>query len=669
MSLLNQLKSKFPKEFEFDLLYELVSPEEWTNDTPNACLLALNRSKIFDKEAYLKRYPDVQESNIDPIKHYLQYGINENRILYLKKIDKANKKCNPYKLQHNKNIYHNVGLVDVIIPIHNALSYFKECINSVLKFSENINKIILVNDNSDAETAAYLNKMRNKNNNIISLINNSINIGYTKSVNIGIKESKSKFLLLLNSDTIVTAKWLENLLKCINSSDDIGIVGPLSNAALYQSVPKFYSTDDGYFTNKIPEGLTIEDISEVIGKRQNTIYPRVNIINGFCFLFKREVLEKIGSFDEVNFPIGYGEEDDFCIRASKSNIKLAIADNVYIYHNKSKSFGKKRALDLAREGINKLYKKYGKEFIDKYFDSCRNNNLLKNIREEIDLKIKIKIEEKYKCTPYVSVIVPIYNNFNFLQECIQSIQNQTLNKIEILLVNDGSTDSRVMPLLKLLANNDKRIKIINKKNSGYGSTMNLGISIAKGLFIGIVDSDDYIHPTMYEKLYNKAIEYSLDIVKGDIETFIESDGKRIFNNCNITSKMYYNKILNPKRNLSCFLEPLSVSSCAGIINRNFININNIRYNETPGAAYQDTGFWFQCILFCESIYFINKPFYKYRMDNAVSSSSNKNMILQSINEFKFIKKIITNNYPYSKFIIPLYSRKKIGSLMYNYDKQ
>ena len=112
--------------------------------------------------------------------------------------------------------------------------------------------------------------------------------------------------------------------------------------------------------------------------------------------------------------------------------------------------------------------------------------------------------------PKVSIIVPIYNSEKYMSKCIESILNQTLSEIEIILVNDGSTDNSGK-IIDNYAKKDNRIKVIHQQNSGPSVARNKGIRIAKGKYIGFVDSDDYIEPTMYEELYNNANNKNIEV--------------------------------------------------------------------------------------------------------------------------------------------------------------
>lgn len=114
--------------------------------------------------------------------------------------------------------------------------------------------------------------------------------------------------------------------------------------------------------------------------------------------------------------------------------------------------------------------------------------------------------------PLISIIVPVYNILDYLPRCVQSLQAQTYDKIEIILVDDGSTDG-TDKLCDQLAEKDERIKVFHKENGGSSSARNLGIAKASGEYIGFVDSDDYVEPNMYEMLYNGIEKYHVSVAQ------------------------------------------------------------------------------------------------------------------------------------------------------------
>ena len=127
----------------------------------------------------------------------------------------------------------------------------------------------------------------------------------------------------------------------------------------------------------------------------------------------------------------------------------------------------------------------------------------------------------------VSVIVPIYNTEKFLRKCIESIVNQTLQEIEIILINDGSTDNSHNICLEYTEKYPEKIRYINNKNIGCSATRNLGIELANGEYIAFVDSDDYIEKEMYEEMYTKTLKEKSDIVICGFN-YIFSDKKTLF---------------------------------------------------------------------------------------------------------------------------------------------
>ena len=169
---------------------------------------------------------------------------------------------------------------------------------------------------------------------------------------------KRRYVILLNSDTIVTPGWIECLIECGESHPAIGIVGPLSNAASWQSVPERYSKDGDWAVNELPSS-SLDRVSRAFSILHAPQYPKVPIVNGFCFAIKRSVINTVGLLDEVSFPNGYGEENDYCLRAGKAGFSLAIADDCYVYHAKSKSYSHATRRELARQAQSLLHQKYG----------------------------------------------------------------------------------------------------------------------------------------------------------------------------------------------------------------------------------------------------------------------------------------------------------------------
>lgn len=268
----------------------------------------------------------------------------------------------------------------------------------------------------------------------------------------------------------------------------------------------------------------------------------------------------------------------------------------------------------------------------------------------------------YACQPKVSVIVPVYNNAQYLHECIDSIINQTLKEIEIIIVNDGSTDTTAVEILNEYAAKDARINLIHKKNTGYGHSMNVGMDAASGEYIGIVESDDYILPEMYLELYTITCKNKYDITKCNFTRFYGELCHREYNNAHIfKDKKFYNTKINPQNELDVFY--MYNTNWNGIFNREFIAKAALKFNETPGASFQDNGFWFLTLSNATSVFCVSNHFYCLRRDNPGSSINSKEKVFCMCDEYKYIENYIKNNsHRMNKFRKMFYLKK-----FYNYN--
>lgn len=243
----------------------------------------------------------------------------------------------------------------------------------------------------------------------------------------------------------------------------------------------------------------------------------------------------------------------------------------------------------------------------------------------------------------ISVVVPVYNVEKYLKECIDSIKNQTLEDIEIICVNDGSTDSS-LEILNNYAKNDSRIIVINKSNSGYGHTMNMGLNAASGEYIGIIESDDFADKNMFKDLYKLAKEYDADIVKGDWYNYWSKNKFARKNNRISSAKAL--KLTNSKQDKS--LLRINPSVWSAIYKKEFLNKYNIRFLETPGASYQDLAFSFKIFALAERVILTDKAYLYYRQDNMNSSVKSKTKVYCVCDEYDEIDRFL-EQYPDLKF--------------------
>jgi len=237
--------------------------------------------------------------------------------------------------------------------------------------------------------------------------------------------------------------------------------------------------------------------------------------------------------------------------------------------------------------------------------------------------------------PKISIIVPIYNVEKYLCECLDSLINQTFKELEIICINDGSTDNSVN-ILEEYRFKDKRIKVINKENSGYGNSMNIGIENATAPYIGILESDDIAKSEMFNDLYSLITEYDCDFVKSDYSLYYSSKNKIIPNNMIKTEDAF--KVTNSKENPELlFLTP---SIWSAVYKKEFLVKNDIKFLETPGASYQDTSFHDKVFMCAERILLTDKAYVYYRQDNENSSVNSKSKVYCITDEYKEVHSYI-----------------------------
>ena len=239
----------------------------------------------------------------------------------------------------------------------------------------------------------------------------------------------------------------------------------------------------------------------------------------------------------------------------------------------------------------------------------------------------------------VSIIIPTYNVEMYLVECMESVIHQTLKDIEIICINDGSTDGS-LEILKSYAQKDDRIVLVDKENGGYGIAMNIGLEKATGEYIGIVEPDDFVKLDMYESLYQIAKDNDLDFVKADFYRFKrtdEDDMNMVYNRLSKNPEDY-NKVFNPSEDTEAIRYIMNTWS--GIYKKEFIEKHHIRHNETPGASFQDNGFWFQTFAYAKRGMIIDKPYYMNRRDNPNSSVHNREKVYCMNIEYDHIRDIL-----------------------------
>ena len=219
--------------------------------------------------------------------------------------------------------------ISIIIPVFNAPEHLRRCLAAVRRNTTFPYRIVLIDDASNADGMAAIFSNAEASGDLV--LRNSENLGFTKSVNLGIESSVGD-VVLLNSDTEVGPRWLEKLVWTAYSNPSVGTVSAVSQNAGAFSVPTIYDTND------LVRGLTTDDNAVLLGRSLASGRMNVPTGHGFCLFIRRAVLNEIGALDPISFPRGYGEENDFCMRALKAGYQNVVQPRVVVGHAKGASF-------------------------------------------------------------------------------------------------------------------------------------------------------------------------------------------------------------------------------------------------------------------------------------------------------------------------------------------
>lgn len=228
----------------------------------------------------------------------------------------------------------------------------------------------------------------------------------------------------------------------------------------------------------------------------------------------------------------------------------------------------------------------------------------------------------------VSVLIPVYNVEKYLARCLESVIHQTLRDMEIICINDGSTDGS-LGILREFAARDPRLRVIDKPNTGYGHSMNQGLHAATGEYIGIVESDDYADPEMMERLWSAAKEHDAEVVKSNYWLLRNEDDNEFYE---LLKGCEYRKLFSAISEPQLFKTDTVVWS--SLYNRRFLMKNDIWFNETLGASYQDVAFTLKVLACSKRIYLVREAFLHYRVDNMNASIKSKGKVYCDCDEFE-----------------------------------
>lgn len=563
--------------------------------------------------------------------------------------------------------------VSVIIPVYNTEKYINKCIDSVLNQTLNNIEIILIDDGSTDNSFEIMQQYKIKDDRIKITRQKNLYAGVAR--NNGLKHAIGEYVYFLDSDDFITKKCLEKTyINAKNNNADI----VLFNCSIYNenlgeykkhcflnikniSKPVFnvFDCPDEIFKCTNPGAMTKLYRRDFI-KDNNLLFSTYKTSNDIYFTSISLVLAKVISIVNEDLVI-YRENSQTSVQKNidtTDNIINALNDikkklhEINLYNVIEKSYIYRSITSIIYTlGIIDCNSK--NLFIKKLYDSFFIENNIINLKKEyyIDCNSYFRLKEylsqynfynkyfKYDViqkniiknavlNPIVSVIIPVYNVEKYLVECIESIRKQTLSNIEIIFINDGSTDLS-LEIIQEYVKKDKRISIYSQNNCGLSIARNLGLKVAKGKYIYFIDSDDLLDENALKDLYTKSENENLDLVLFNAETFADDASDTLQKELAERTKDYfirnynYNKIYKGIDifNLMQINKDYISSACLLFARADLYINNNINFIER--IIHEDESFTFQTILLANKVGYINKKYYKRRYRSCSIMTSEK----------------------------------------------
>lgn len=571
----------------------------------------------------------------------------------------------------------NSVLISVVIALYNAEEYIRECLDSVLGQTYKNIEVICVDDGSTDSSADIISEYSLKDNRVKLIKQQNQFAGVAR--NTGMKQAAGEYIIFLDADDFFEPDMLEKAYEDIIAEDsDICVF----NSNLFDQETETFKEYSWAFKKALFKGQKIIDPTEF--PNNENIF---RMFNGWAWdkLMKKSFVDSTGLEFQA---LRTSNDMYFTMMALTKASKITILDDVLAHQrvNNSSSLSRTRekSWNCFYEGLKamkeelvrsntmetfergfvnwcanfslwqlnsisgeifvKVYDLIRNEVIpgfgldtreESYFFEKREYDQIQKIIEEPllpeDIEIGVSKEEENADKPLVSVIMPSLNVGLYMEQCLRSVMAQTLKNIEIICVDAGSTDG-TLEIIKQCAAEDSRIRLIESEVKSYGVQMNMGLKAARADYIGIIETDDFAAADMYETLYSIMKSSGVDVVKANNYRI---DATRDMPSENLEG-LEYNKPIRPSEHKDLFFVMPSIWN--GLYRKDFLKENDIWFNETPGASYQDTGFIVKVWVCADKVYLVRKPFYHYRTDNENSSVKSQAKVYNVCDEFESVEK-------------------------------
>ncbi len=501
--------------------------------------------------------------------------------------------------------------VSVIIPVYNVAEYLSECLESVINQTLKEIEIICIDDGSTDNSLVILKEYAKKDKRITVMKQENLHAGIAR--NAGLAIARGEFLSFLDSDDFFEPNMLEKMVK-VSEKDgsDLVICGNyIFNQAESKDVRKTEYSER--LLKKSP--FTAKDVPDDLFLMCNP--------NAWTKLFKAANVKKYGirfekflSCNDITFV--------YTMMALSNKISF-INDPLVHYRTNTKiniSNNRGEKADCFVFAVNKLIKNLKNNKVYETFKNCLNQRIkssfaweLKQCDEQQTKHLIAVAKEVFDKdlvrfigaeVPKVSVIIPVYNVEKYLEQCLDSVINQSLQEIEIICVNDGSPDNS-LAILQRYAKNDGRINIVNQKNQGISASRNNALEIARGEYVLFLDSDDWLDKDTCKELYNYAKKFDLDMIHFEgVNYDMETDKYYEVPGLKITYVDDHNKIYSGEE-VKTFINNIPISACLVFYKKSFIKRNGILFPK--GLAFEDNYFLLKALNLVKRYGVVARQFY------------------------------------------------------------
>ncbi len=573
--------------------------------------------------------------------------------------------------------------VSIVIPVYNAEDFLNECLDSLLNQTMKDIEIICVDDGSTDNSANIVEDYVKKDARVRLYRQENLYAGVAR--NNGFQHAKGEYVLFLDSDDFFEPDMVELSYQCASENNaDICVF----SSNLYDMETGTFKNYDWAFRREFfNEGEVFspkeypynENIFRMFNgwawdklvrsdfiKQHNLEFQALRSTNDMYFTFmalaKAEriiTLDKMLVHQRVNIATSISRTRDkswnnfyLALQAMNNELHNSGLETTYqkAFINWCTNFTLWQLRTLTGKSFVAAYELFNQKALDEFgvsdtspedfFSSEEYEKISEVIHtpmlsKDVCEKMKtINDESGNRCC--ISIIMPSLNVGKYMKQCLESVMNQTFKNIEIICVDAGSTDG-TLEIIEECAKKDSRIKVIHSEIKSYGYQMNLGLDAATGDYIGIVETDDFCEPDMFASLYSAAVLSGVDVVKGNYYRYSD-DGETFFENF---KGIPYGQVISPKENQGLIHAVPSIWT--GLYNRKFLLDNDLRFNETPGASYQDTGFIVKVWTCAKKAYIVKKPFYHYRTDNENSSVKSSAKVFCLQDEFISVDKFVAEH--------------------------